>query len=127
MIGLDTAIRKRHVVVLQLPADLHAAAEQALFDEVEGCMDSDRPCLVIDFALVSQFSDALVYRLLCCLEEAMKRNGDIRLAERSSLDRLFEIYDSTAEAVNSFHGRPFMTFSEPLSSACSNRESESAA
>jgi anti-anti-sigma regulatory factor len=137
LIGLDTAIRKRRVVVVQLLAELNAAAEQALFDEVERCMDLDRPCLVLDFAVVSQLSDALVYRLLCCLEEAMKRNGDIRLAglapdfrafvERSSLDRLFEIYDSIAEAVNSFHGGPFMTFSEPLSSARSNRESESAA
>jgi anti-anti-sigma regulatory factor len=125
------------VVVVQLPADLNAAAEQALFNEVERCMDADRPCLVVDFALVSNLSDALVYRLLCCLEEAMKRNGDLRLAslpsasrdivERSSLDRLFEVYDSTADAVSSFHGGPFMTFSEPLSSACSNRESESAA
>jgi anti-anti-sigma regulatory factor len=122
---------------VQLPDDLDAEAEQALFDEVERCMDPDRPCLVIDFALVSDLSDVLVYRLLCCLEEAMKRNGDIRLAalpphsraafERLSLDRLFEIYDSTAEAFSSFHGGPFMTFSEPLSSACSNRESESAA
>jgi anti-anti-sigma regulatory factor len=137
LIGLDTAIRKRRVVVVPLPADLDAAAEQMLFDEVERCMDPDRPCLVFDFTLVSDLSDALVYRLLCCLEEAMKRNGDIRLAalpsdshaafERSSLDRLFEIYDSTAEAVSSFHGGPFMTFAESLSSACANRESESAA
>ena len=100
-------------------------------------MEPDRPCLVIDISLVSRVSDALIYRLLCCLEEVMKRNGDIRLAgfasdsrfvvERSGLDRLFEIYDSTAEAVSSFHGGPFMTFSEPLSTACANRESESAA
>jgi anti-anti-sigma regulatory factor len=137
LIGLDTAIRKRRVVVVQLPADLNVAAEQALFNEVERCMDPDRPCLVIDFASASHLSDAVAYRLLCCLEEAMKRNGDIRLAglpsnsrdvvERSSLDRLFEIYDSTAEAVSSFQGGPFMTFSEPLSSACTNRASESAA
>lgn len=137
MIGLDTAIRKRRVVVVQLPAEMDAAAEQALFHEVERCMDADRPSLVLDFSLVRQLSDVLVYRLLCCLEEAMKRNGDIRLAglasesrsdvEQSGLDRLFEIYDSTAEAVSSFDGGPFMAFSESLSSACSNRESESAA
>lgn len=137
MIGLDTAIRKRRVVVVELPADLSAAAERSLFDEVERCMDVDRPYLAVDFSSTDDLSPALVYRLLCCLEQAMKRNGDVRLAgltsvsreilHRSGLDRLFEIYDTAAEAVGSYHGGPFMAFSEPLSSACSSQESESAA
>jgi anti-anti-sigma regulatory factor len=52
--------------------------------------------------------------LLCCLEEAIKRNGDVKLAAvppgaRSALkltgvDRLFEMFDTNAEAVNSFRG-----------------------
>jgi anti-anti-sigma regulatory factor len=50
--------------------------------------------------------------LLCCLEEAIKRNGDVKLAavpagarstlELTGVDRLFEIFDTNVDAVNSF-------------------------
>jgi len=57
-----------------------------------------------------------MHLLLSCLEEAMKRNGDVRLAalppaagaapQLASLRRLFEIYPTVAEAVHSFQQRP---------------------
>jgi hypothetical protein len=60
----------------------------------------------------------------------MKRNGDIKLAGiplmtevvpgLTGASRLFEIFDSTADAVNSFHQIPFDALSE-------SDESESAA
>jgi anti-anti-sigma regulatory factor len=50
--------------------------------------------------------------LLCCLEEAIKRNGDVKLAavpegarsvlKLTGVDRLFEVFDSNPEAINSF-------------------------
>jgi len=50
--------------------------------------------------------------LLCCLEEAMKRNGDVKLAaipdgvrallEHTGAGRVFEGFDTTAEALDSF-------------------------
>ena len=50
--------------------------------------------------------------LLDCLEIAMKRNGDIKLAamhaqpkamlELTGVDRLFEFFDTTADAARSF-------------------------
>jgi len=50
--------------------------------------------------------------MLCCLEEAVKRNGDVKLAAvpagaRSTLkltgiDRIFEIFDTNVEAASSF-------------------------
>ena len=53
-----------------------------------------------------------IHMLLCCLEEAMKHNGDVKLAavtpsvgeilELTRVDRLFEIYETQTEAVNSF-------------------------
>ena len=59
--------------------------------------------------------------LLCCLEEAMKRNGDVKLAsvpaaaeailQLTLVDRLFEAFDSTAEAIDSFHRSPTAPFS----------------
>ena len=50
---------------------------------------------------------------LRCMEEAMKRNGDLKLAalspqlavilEMTRVDRLFEIFDNCNDAVESFH------------------------
>ena len=137
MIGLDTTMRKRRVAVVQLPTELGIAAERALFQEVERCMDSERPCVVIDCSSISQLHDSQVYLLLSCLEEAMKRNGDIKLAglpsgsdgvlEGNGVGRLFEVFATIADAVNSFQSGPFAAVSEPLSRGCSNQESESAA
>jgi anti-anti-sigma regulatory factor len=54
--------------------------------------------------------------LLSFLEEAMKRNGDVKLAgvpqeamaalELAGVDRLFEIFATNAEAVSSFRRLP---------------------
>jgi hypothetical protein len=54
----------------------------------------------------------LVYMLLCCLEETLKRNGDVKLAALppaamavlnvTGVNRVFEIYDTIPEALNSF-------------------------
>lgn len=57
-----------------------------------------------------------IHFLLCCLEEAIKRNGDVKLAaiptearmmlELSGADRLFEICETNAQAVSSFRQPP---------------------
>jgi hypothetical protein len=54
----------------------------------------------------------LVYMLLCCLEDTIKRNGDVKLAALSpaalavlnvtGVNRVFETYDTILEALNSF-------------------------
>jgi hypothetical protein len=58
--------------------------------------------------------------LLCCLEEAMKRNGDVKLAAIPAgaeatveLIRLFEIFETSADAVKSFR-LPLEVASEAL-------------
>lgn len=71
-----------------------------------------RPCIVIDCSKVGEMGGSAIHLLLCCLEEAMKRNGDIRLAAApaearaalkvAGVDRLFEIFDTNAEAIDSF-------------------------
>jgi len=71
---------------------------------------------VLDCSRVRAFDQSAAHLLLCCLEEAMKRNGDVKLAgisaatsavlELSGLDRLFETYDTNTEAVNSFRRPP---------------------
>jgi hypothetical protein len=82
--------------------------------------------------------ESLVYVLVCCLEAAMKRNGDVRLAGlpagarallvRIGISRLFEIFNTTAEAVSSFGRRPFHPALPDVHSPLStDRESETAA
>lgn len=54
--------------------------------------------------------------MLGCLEEAMKRNGDVKLAvlpvqaaaelQRNGARRLFDVFETTEDAVNSFHAFP---------------------
>jgi anti-anti-sigma regulatory factor len=68
--------------------------------------------MVLDCSRVREMDRFAIHMLLCCLEEAMKRDGDVKLAavspaarttlERTRVDRLFEIYDTETEAVNSF-------------------------
>lgn len=109
--------QKRAVTVLELPEELSMKAGRGLFREVSRCMNMDRPYLVFDFSKVRQLDNSVVLFLLCCLEVAMKRNGDIKLAalpatpsailDATGIPRLFTTFDTAAEAVNSYHELPF--------------------
>jgi anti-sigma B factor antagonist len=101
------------VVVKQLPESVSTPQAQALFRELEPILATDRPRLVFDFTGVRSFDSAGVELLLRCMEEAMKRNGDLKLAalspqmavilEMTRVDRLFEIFNNSNAAVESFH------------------------
>ncbi len=75
-------------------------------------MNIERPCVVLDCSRIREMDKSAIHMLLCCLEEAMKRDGDVKLAavsplarralEATRVDRLFEIYETEAEAVSSF-------------------------
>ena len=100
-------------------------------------MNVDRPSLVLDCSRVRLMDTSAVHLLLCCLEEAMKRNGDVKLAavpagatavlELSGIDRLFEIYDTPAEAVSSFRRLPLDLAAMMSLGSSSPRPSENAA
>jgi len=104
------------VVVKQVPEMVNKECGRRFFKELESCMNIDRPSIVFDCSRVRKMDKAAVYLLLCCLEEAMKRNGDVKLAgipsgARAQLEligahRLFEMFDTEAEAVNSFRRVP---------------------
>jgi anti-sigma B factor antagonist len=101
------------VVVKRLPESLGVQQCHAFLRELEPVLESDRPRLVFDFTDVRHLDSAGVEFLLRCMEEAMKRNGDLKLAaispqlavilEITRVDRLFEIFDSSTDAVESFH------------------------
>jgi anti-anti-sigma factor len=104
---------KRPVAVMQFPELSKKREVRNFAREVERCMDVTRPFVVLDCSNVRHLDKAVVHLLLGCLEEAMKRNGDVKLvgvpltAEAvlgsTGANRLFEIFDTTADAVNSFH------------------------
>ncbi|MFZ0957648.1 MAG: STAS domain-containing protein [Candidatus Sulfotelmatobacter sp.] len=108
----------RHVSVKQLPEKLSIKQGRSFFREVEPHLQADRPRVVLDCSKVRQLDSAGIHVLLRVLEEAMKRNGDVKLAsippaaaailELTRVGRLFEAFDNTADAVNSFHQFPIM-------------------
>lgn len=108
----------RSVSITQMPEELTREREKSFLLEVEQATDIDHPNLVLDCSNVRRLDGRMIRLLLECLGEAMKRNGDVRLArvcpqaraalEQTGAARLFRIYNSDAEAVESFH-QPFIT------------------
>jgi len=76
-------------------------------------MTIGRAFIVIDLSQVCQLDRDDIFLLLCCLEEAIKCDGNVKLSAvppeaRAALDahglnRLFEIFQTTTDAVNSFN------------------------
>lgn len=103
---------KRVVTVLRVPENLQWRRRRNFLREVQDCMVAGRPRIVLDCSRLRHIDQSALRLLLCCLEEAMKLNGDVKLAalpsgseqilETSGAIRIFDIYGSTADAVNSF-------------------------
>src|SRR3569623_3297151 len=70
----------RSVAVRKLPEQISGARRDEVYKDLESCINVDRPAVVLDCSLLRKADGAAIHLLLCCLEEAMKRNGDIRFA-----------------------------------------------
>ena len=98
--------------VKEFPGALNAPQRRFILGEVQSYPLDERPCIVLDCSKMNHMDRLSIQLLLCCLEEAIKRNGDVKLSAvpaeaRSTLkltgvDRIFEIFETNAEAVNSF-------------------------
>ncbi len=107
-------ISSRPVVVKHMPERINLKQAREFLREVQPFLKSDRPQIVFDFSHVKQIDAAGVDMLLHCMGEAMKRDGDVKLAslsppaavilEMTRTDRLFEIYQNAVDAVRSFSG-----------------------
>jgi anti-sigma B factor antagonist len=125
-------IQNRTVTVKQLPQTLSLKQEREFLRQIQISIGRERPCIVLDCSNVRQLDRSTLHLLLCCLEEAMKRNGDLKLAalpvgaaailEQTGVTRLFEIYDTTADAVNSFRQLPARAASQSSLPAHSDHE-----
>lgn len=139
--GIPNMTSARLIEVKQLPETLSVKQGRSFFREVESCLNEDRPRVVLDCSKVRQLDNAGIRVLLRCLEEAIKRNGDVKLAaippgaaailELARVEHLFEAFDTTADAVNSFYQLPTKPFhqalrqgSSPLSSRVRSKGSE---
>jgi anti-sigma B factor antagonist len=108
--------QSRPVIVLQLPERLNLQQARIFYQDLSPILEADRPLLVFDFSEVRQLDSAGVDMLLRCMEEAMKRDGDLKLAcvpprvavvlELTRVDRLFEVYETATEAAESFSAFP---------------------
>ena len=96
----------------RMPDRLNSPAAKKFLNEVEPFLRSDRPQLVFDLSQVKQMDAAGVDMLLHCLNETMKRDGDVKLSslspqaavvlEMTRTERLFEVYQNSTDAVRSF-------------------------
>jgi anti-anti-sigma factor len=102
----------RPVVVKRVPERVNLKEAREFLRAVEPILHSDRPQVVLDLSNVRHLDSAGVDMLLHCMSEAMKRDGDVKLAapspeamvilELTRTGRLFEIYDSATDAARSF-------------------------
>jgi len=104
--------RTHFVKVRELPECMDQLRRIAFCREFESCINVDRPAVILDCSKLRQMDKDVIHLLLCCLEEAMKRNGDVRLAalrpdarkvlNSYRLDRVFEMFGSIDDAFDSF-------------------------
>ena len=117
------SIRMRAVRIHQVPESMTPSESRTFLKSLQECAESERPRFVLDCSRLSTLDGSTISLLLCCLEEVMKCNGDVRLAaltpeaesmlRQAGVHRLFEMYATPESAVHSFHLRP--TSLAPLS------------
>jgi anti-anti-sigma factor len=132
---LTMTFRSKTVVVRELPAKLDRHSETALLNDLRAAMNVERPAVVLDCSRLCAMDVRAIHLLLCCLEEAMKRNGDVRLAAVSPeandslrglrIDQLFQVFENSEQAIDSFQRRG--AFVAPLGAAAANVPAENAA
>jgi anti-sigma B factor antagonist len=123
----------KSVAIRKLPERISGAQREEVYKELETCINVDRPAVVLDCSLLHVLDGSAIHLLLCCLEESMKRNGDIRLAclrpeaqralRVAEVDSLFQTFDEVGEAVDSFH-RSQMDFAALERPSHNTRESQ---
>ncbi len=100
------------VIVKRMPDRLNQKQARTFLNEVQPFLNTDRPQLVFDCSQIRQMDAAGVDMLLRCMAEVMRRDGELKLAklspqaavilELTRTDRLFEIFETSSDAVKSF-------------------------
>jgi anti-sigma B factor antagonist len=92
---------------MELPEKLNHAEGKAFLVELQPLLEVDRPRIVLDCSQMQNIDSAGIEILLHCMEETMKRDGDLKLAalspasaailELMRVDRLFEVFATADE------------------------------
>ncbi len=101
------------IVVIQVPEALNAREVHNFTQEIGPLLESNRPRIVLDLSQVKSIDSAGIEVLLHSLEEALKRDGDLKLAalspeaevmlEMMRVARVFETFETCDDAVRSFN------------------------
>jgi anti-anti-sigma regulatory factor len=104
---------EKPVIVQKLPSRITSVEARSLFNQILPSLKGSRPRVVFDFSDVRVLDVKGVGMLLRCLEIVMQENGDLKVAEipqkqellseMRRLDGLFETFETTRDAVDSFH------------------------
>jgi anti-sigma B factor antagonist len=104
------------VIVMQLPEELNVREVDSFMQEMGPLLESNRPRIVLECSQIRSMESSGVEMLLRCLEEVLKRDGDLKLAalspeaevilELMRVARVFETFPSSEEAVRSFNAVP---------------------
>ena len=101
------------VIVMELPEQLNGTDGKTFLRDLKPLLEVDRPRVVLDCSQVQYIDSVGIDMLLHCMDETMKRDGDLKLAalspsaaailELMRVDRLFEVFETADEAARSFH------------------------
>ena len=104
------------MIVKRMPIRFDRKHAQTFYKDVRPLVNSDRPQIVFEMSQTEYMDSGGVDVLLRCLREAIKCDGEVKLAgvrqsvsivlELTRVGRLFGSYEDSAEAVKSFHGVP---------------------
>ncbi len=104
--------QKRAVSVRQLPCKISIESQMELIRGLQMAAEGGHSRFVLDCSNIESIDLPAVRLLLCCLEEVMKYNGDVRLAmlpsegyavlQQTGIGRLFESYKTTEGAIRSY-------------------------
>jgi anti-sigma B factor antagonist len=114
--GVSKMLTSGPVVVMQVPEVLNVKEVRNFMEELGPLLESNRPRIVLDCSQVRSMESAGVEMLLRCLEEVLKRDGDLKLAalspeaevilELMRVARVFETFQNCEDAVRSFNAIP---------------------
>jgi len=110
--SLTPYVSKRAIVVVGLPEILTLMHTQRFLREIHALLNTDRPRIVFDFSQVQEIDREGMDMLLHCVRQVIRQDGDLTLAavpaeirvllELTCIDRLFEIFESNSEAIESY-------------------------
>lgn len=122
-------LRPRTATIKRVPKNIDRHTGREFLRELAVALQTERPSIVLDCAHMHQVDATAIHLLLCCLEEAMKRNGDVRLASLTAegrealrtwgVDHLFRIFETTEQAAESFQRRAAFVQSSSASNEAS--------